>query len=172
MQPCEHRNKENCELMDRPCYGAKYNSTGEYTIDPWVERACPSYVAVDGESFKPAVPKNAEVIVRIFGPKETDEPCGEDCVVETLELDGEILQNFFNRIYGGKVAVESVDIASEEINKYPEVKRLVEKGAQVIVMINDEVKFIGSIPLPLIKLEIEKLGIERKISPGPSRTRR
>jgi hypothetical protein len=148
--------------MGRPCYGAKQDASKGYNIDPWVERACPNYAAVNQEIMKPGTPKNAEVIVRVFGPQEMDEACsGDDCIVETLELDGEILQNLFNRIYGGKVAVESIDTASEEVSMFPEVKRLIEGGAKLVVMIDDEVKFVGSIPLPMIKREIERRGINR-----------
>ncbi len=161
--------------MGRPCYGAKYDSTsGKYSIDPWVERACPNYIAVEGDELKPPTPKNAQVVIRIFGPKKLAEACSsddEECVVETLELDQEILQNLFNRIYGGKVAVESVDTSSEDVSMFPEVKRLLDGGAKLVVTINDEVKFVGSIPLPLIKMEIEKLGVDR-INPGDPQIRR
>lgn len=174
MQRCEHRSNENCRLMGRPCYGVKHDgNSSKYSVDSWVERSCPNYIAVEGDEIKPHKPENAEVVVRIFGPKELAEACGdeEECVVETLDLDQEILQNLFNRIYGGKVAVESVDTASEDVSMFPEVKRLLDGGAKLVVTINDEIKFVGSIPLPLIKIEIEKLGVER-LSPSASRSRR
>jgi hypothetical protein len=159
--------------MGRPCYGAKYHSeTGKYSIDPWVERSCPNYVSTDGDDIKPAKPRNPDVVIRIFGPKEVGHKCtDEDCVMETLDLDQEILQNLFNRIYGGRVAVESVDSTSEQMAMYPDVKRLIDNGAKVVVTINDEIKFIGSIPLQLIKLEIEKRGITR-VPSGASRIHR
>lgn len=173
MHPCEHRHNENCLLMGRPCYGAKYDSDSkQYNIDPWIERSCPNYVSTGDEEIKPATPRNPDIVIRIFGPKGMENTCtDEDCVVETLDLDQEILQNLFNRIYGGKVAVEGIDITSEEVALFPEVKRLIDKGSKLVVMINDEIKFVGSIPLQLIKMEIEKLGVTR-ITPGASRTHR
>ena len=173
MHPCEHRSDENCLLMGRPCYGVKYDrETRKYSIDPWVERSCPNYVSTEGDEIKPAKPRNPDVVIRIFGPREVGNTCtDDDCVVETLDLDQEILQNLFNRIYGGKVAVESIDSSSEQVAVFPEVRRLLDNGAGVVVTINDEVKFVGSIPLQLIKLEIEKLGVTR-VSPGASRIHR
>lgn len=168
MQPCRYRRNDDCRLMERPCYGARYDSAArEYRVDPWVERACPNYSAVEepGKPAKTGEPERAEaeVVIRIFGPKEVREPCGGE-VVETIDLDAEILQNLFKRKYGDKVRVEGIDIASEEALKYPEVKRLRRGGAELVVMINEEVKFIGSIPIPLIKREIEKRGV-KKLSP-------
>jgi Na+-translocating ferredoxin:NAD+ oxidoreductase RnfG subunit len=151
--------------MERPCFGARYDSVAkEYRVDPWIERACPTYAAVKEEVREPQEAAKAEVVIRIFGPAKVQEPCEEECVVETVDLDAEILQNLFKRKYGDKVRVEGIDIASEEASKYPEVKRLRQGGAQLVVMINDEVKFIGSIPIPLIKMEIEKRGV-KKLSP-------
>lgn len=169
-QPCKHRNKEHCKFSGRPCFGAKRNEeTGEYTVDFWTERACPKYEASQDEKVliqrkAPQPSREAGVVIRIFGPMEVTEECGDNCVAETVDLQAEILQGFFNRRYGAKVRVEGLDIASEAVEDYPEVGEYVKKGAPLVVMINDKVKFVGGVDLGVLKQEIEKLGV-REIKP-------
>lgn len=163
-QPCKHRSNENCLLMRRLCMGAEYDKEDkEYKVDYWTERTCPNYVAVEQvktEALKPKGPvRGREAVIRIFGPMEVEEQCGDDCVAETVELQADILRGFFKRRYGDKVRVEGIDIASLEVEDYPAVKEHVEKGAP-IVMINEEVKLVGEVDLEIIKHEIEKRGIK------------
>lgn len=164
--PCRYRNDENCELMVRICYGAQLvQETGEYKVDFWTERTCPNYIAVEtekSEAEKTIRPVRAgdEVVIRIFGPMKVVEQCGDDCVAETVELQADILRGFFKRRYGDRVRVEGIDIASREVEDYPAVKEQVEKGAPVVVMINDEIKLVGDVDLGILKMEIEKLGLQ------------
>ncbi len=162
-QPCKHRDNENCELNGRPCYGAKRDETGAYKVDFWTERTCPNYVAVEAGGAKvgnPQVATGGEVVVRIFGPADVKEGCGDDCVAETVELQADILRGFFKRRYGDKVRVDGFDIASEVVEEYPEVKEFIKKGASTVVMVNDEVKLVGGVDLEVLKQEIGKLGVE------------
>jgi len=170
-QPCKHRNKEYCNFSGRPCFGAKCDEeTGEYKVDFWTERTCPKYEASQDEKVliqrKASQPSRAEegVVIRIFGPMKVTEECGDNCVPETVDLQAEILQVFFNRRYGAKVRVEGLDIASEVVEDYPEVWEYAKKGVPLVVMINDKVKFLGGVDLGVLKQEIERLGV-REIKP-------
>lgn len=168
-QPCKHRKKEYCKFSGRLCFGAQRDDeTGEYKVDFWTERTCPTYEAPQDEKVliqkelsqsQPSM-EEAEVVIRIFGPMEVKEECGDDCVAETVDMQAEILQGFFNRRYGAKVRVEGIDIASEVVEDYPEVREYIEKGVPLVVMINDKVKFLDAVDLPALKQEIKKLGIQ------------
>jgi hypothetical protein len=166
-QPCKHRKEEYCSFSGRPCFGAKRDeTTGTYRVDFWTERACPQYEA--SEDVKELIQKEAAqppitdegFVIKIFGPMDAGEQCGDDCVVETVDIQAEILQGFFNRRYGDKVRVEGVDITSEAVKDYPAVEEYVKKGASQVVMINDEVKFLGGVDLGALKQELKKLGVQ------------
>jgi hypothetical protein len=170
-QPCKHRKKEYCNFSGRPCFGAKRDEETEaYKVDFWAECTCPQYEA--SEDVAALIQKEpsqlskerGDIVIRIFGPMEAGEQCSDDCVVETVDLQADILQRFFNRRYGDKVRVEGIDITSEIVGNYPAVGEYVKKGVSHVVMINDEVKFSGGVDLGALKQEIRKLGV-REIKP-------
>lgn len=170
MGVCKHRREETCKYTYKPCYGFRYNrDTKQYEFDTWKERRCPYYE--DSEPKTQPPPPEAKisndmggkVVIRVFGantPYVADED--DPNPPQSLDTEVEILQGLLKRRYGDAVIVEGVDVNSRRLNDFPEVKAIVSREPQVVVTINDEIKFIGSIPLPHIKRELEKLGISEK----------
>ena len=158
--------------MDKKCFGLVYGEQSEdYILDHWKEIRCPSFVSngideeissktnwnlKDGDKFK--------VVVRIFG-NNSDASCdsggctNED--VRTPEEDAEILESLLNRRYNGGVKVEGFSLDSPRLVEFLEIKGMIDKGAELpIATINDKIKFIGDVPLNMLKTEIEKLGLK------------
>jgi hypothetical protein len=163
---CKYREGELCKWMQRPCFGAKHDKDG-YTIDAWVEKACPAYKddgksapLVEPPSYTPKKEEECKVVIRIFGP-DKEKVDGDYVIVRSVKEDAMVLEDLLNRRYEGGIKVEGIGITSKRIEDFPEVKEYIARGEQFIVTINDRVKIIGDISLPLIKRELEELGLKR-----------
>jgi hypothetical protein len=168
---CIHRNVDECKLTNSQCFGLVYDGRIEdYVVDPWKESLCGSFKS-DGQDEE--VSSKTEwnlkegdkykVVVRIFGSK--GDTCDDGtCLTQeyrTAEEDAEILESLLNRRYVGGIKVEGISLNSPRMAEFPEIKEMIDKGVELpIATINGEVKFIGDIPLNLLKLEIERLGLQ------------
>lgn len=167
MAACRHRMEDySCAHTSKPCYGFKLNpKTREREFDVWQERRCAYYEDSHSRSQPPArveAPKDAggKVLIRIFGantPYVVDEDYSDQLM--SLDTEVEILQGLLKRRYGDVVLVKGIDVNSRRLEDFPEVKEIVNRTQEVVVTINNEVKFIGSVPLPHIKRELKKLGV-------------
>jgi hypothetical protein len=175
---CKYHDPEQEELCihtRRPCFGAEFDEFNQkWVIHKWKERSCPTFEAREqgvwkidyrkafaGELEEEEQATQAEII--IFGTL-IPYNCEEDGLCdlpESIDLDAEVLQNFMDKKYGkGRIKVSWVDIMSDDVEKYPEVKEQLEKsGPTTMVTINGRLRFVGSIPVELIKRELEKMGI-------------
>jgi hypothetical protein len=147
-----------------------------YTVDKWQEKRCPSFVD-DGTDEDAGVTSRTEwnlregqeykVVVRIFGRNpiaKTDveeSPFPVFSTDRTVEEDAEVLESILNRRYQGGIKVEGIDVSSQRMEEFPEIKNAIKKGMELpIGTINNEVKFIGDVPLDLLKVELEKMGLK------------
>lgn len=168
---CKYRSNDLCSHTQRLCFGAQYDEfRREYIVNAWQEKACPSYEAQDEPEISSKSKWNLKegeeykVLIRIFGiePEKFSDEEGAT-IGRSIKEDAEVLEVLLNRRYDGGIKVEGIDIRSERMKEFPEVKNWIEKkGANLIVTINDEIKFIGDVPLPLIKREIEKRGVVKR----------
>ncbi len=178
---CRYHDPEHEELCihtGRPCFAARFDEFSQkWEIHTWKEKTCPTFEPKEEErsiwkidyrkAFSDEVEAEetgAQVEITIIGtlvPYNCDED-GLCDLPESVDLDAEVLQNLMDRRYGrGVVKVRWVDIASDEVENYPEAKEHLEKsGPTTMVLINGRLKFVGSIPLEPLKRELEKLGLK------------
>ncbi len=164
---CTYRNEEMCSFKGDLCIAAEFNPfSQEYEINYLKERNCKNYKA-DGvfgfDIFSSRKPEdNAEVTIKIFGNVVPYQCSTGGCSIpDSPDIDAEVLQGLFDRKFNGRVKVEFVDVMSDEMERYPEVVDIVfNQGSEPVVMINNEIKFVGSIPVEKIKDELKKLGLE------------
>lgn len=164
---CKYRSKDSCSQTQRLCFRAQYDEfKKEYIINSWQEKACPNYDGTSEEISSKSQWNLKEgdeykVLIRIFGiePGKFSDEEGA-AIGRSIKEDAEVLEALLNRRYAGGIKVEGIDIRSERMQEFPEVKNYIEKeGASLVGMINDEIRFIDDVPLPLIKMEIEKRGM-------------
>lgn len=174
---CRHRTGEICNYTNKQCLGARYDEVKwKYTIDPWQERACPNYEEEIGEGGEVDAEKSSttpwnlkegdeyKVCIRIFG-KDKERFCDEEgCTIgRSIKEDAEVLEALLNRRYEGGIKVEGIEVKSQRMEEFPEIRDFMgKKGLNLVVTIDNEIKFVEEIPLDLIKAEIEKRGIERR----------
>jgi hypothetical protein len=171
---CKYRDEDNCTLTNKICFGAVLDDEKDVcTIDKWQEKRCPSFVDDEKDEYSEITSKTEwnlregqefRVVVRIFGRNPAAKRDVEDKYFfpdRTIEEDAEVLESLLNRRYEGGIKVEGINIDSDKIEDFPTIKKIIDEGVELpIATINDELKFIGSIPLELLKFEIEKLGIK------------
>ncbi len=176
--PCKYREESLCVLTNQTCVGFVFDEvTGRWYFDELKEKTCKNYQASEiiDERFKPKtlplekeekIKKEGKVIVRIFGrgskyyyiADESDEYVD----YEDVHLYADIIENYLKRKFGDQVIVEAIDVTSSKIDMFPKVKEILMKGGmfQFVVMINDEIKFVGDISPVKIKEELKKLGLK------------
>lgn len=166
---CAYRNEEMCSFKGGLCEAAEYNPfSEEYEINYIKERNCKNYkgdsvFGFDMFSAKKSESKTGDVVtIKIFGnivPYQCS--TGSCSIPDSPDIDAEVLQGLFDRKFNCKVKVKFIDVMSDEMERYPEVVDIVfNQGSQPVVTINDQVKFVGSIPVEKIKEELRKLGLE------------
>ncbi len=109
--------------------------------------------------------ESGKVEIVLFGVRVPLECTEDGCdVPESIDVDAEVLQHYFNRKYGPNlIEVKWVDVMSPDLEDYPEVNDYIaQHDTYPIVTINGLIKFVGSISVDLINKELEKLGLKRR----------
>ncbi len=166
---CAYRNDESCNLKGGDCIAAELNKfTQEYEVDYLREQECNNFKSDSPFGFNifsaNKEEKKARVNIKIFGQTVPYRCSTGGCSVpDSPDVDAELLQGLFDTKFGpGVINVEFLDILGQEIEKYPDIIDLVynQGNESPIVTINDEILFIGDIPVEKIRKELERLGFE------------
>ncbi len=152
--------------FDDKLYWSKETAVASINLkDIFEQQKKESLKLAEAQEIAGEVEANESGVVEIvlFGmkiPVENLESADE--VPESIDIDAEVLQHYFNRKYGpGLVKVKWVDVLSPDLEDYPEVyKYVTEHETYPIVMINGTIKFVGSISVDLINKELQKLGLK------------
>lgn len=167
-----------CKFTGRQCFGSYFDEFEQkYVVDLWKEQECPQYKHGEASVFESsssfdlkeafeeqrrASLDQSKVEIVLFGSVEPAECEDGSCEVpETIDVDSEVLQHYFNRKYGeGEIKVGWVDVLSPELEDYPEVSEYIARHESYpIVTVNGVIKFVGSISVDLLKEELSKLGL-------------
>ncbi len=173
---CKHRDDENCKFSKKPCFGAVFNREEQmYDIDEWQEKRCPNYESENPEEvissrneWNLKEGEEYRTVIRIFRENEPEVCEDGECVPKferSVEEDAEILESLLNRRFEDKIKVEGINISSARMEEFPEIEELIAKGVETpIGTIDDELKFIGDIPLDILKTELVNRGFKLRVS--------